>query len=49
MEQSGCIVMYLFLTARVMCNVQVTLDYNHIACIGLYIELIGWHCLGAES
>ena len=21
----------------------------HIECIGLYTELIGWHCLGADS
>ena len=30
-------------------NVQVRLGHNHIECIGLYTELIGRHCLGAES
>ena len=33
----------------VMFNVHVRLVPNHIECISLYTELIGWHCLGAES
>ena len=28
---------------------KTRLDDNYIECIGLYTELIGWHCLGAES
>ena len=32
-----------------MCNVQIRPVHCHSECIGLYTELIGWHCLGAES
>ena len=30
-------------------GVNWILNIIHAECIGLYTELIGWHCLGAES
>ena len=30
-------------------NVCTRQDTEHNECIGLYTDLIGWHCFGAES
>ena len=50
-EQSGCIENCIYcvnVKCIFQCNVQDQTD-SHIECIGLYTQLIRWHCLGAES
>ena len=51
MEQNGCIENCMYC---VSVSVSVSVMYktgsdSHIECIGLYTELITWHCLDAES
>ena len=38
------------ISGQIKCTQWRKLDaYNNIECIGLYTELIGCHCLGADS
>ena len=45
-KQSGCFENCFYC---VSVRYKAESDHNHIECIGLYTELIGWHCLGADS
>ena len=48
MKQSGCIENCIYCVSVSVMN-KTGADHNHSECIGLYTELIRWHCLGAES